>query len=99
MTPAIDASLHEFTHCLVRQPELDDTAALRADMCIGTTEQSTRLIRIMVHYRFAAAVRQDAESMGAIHRLGGNFFMFLLVLATNPMALRTDVFRRDHALV
>jgi hypothetical protein len=84
---------------LARQPEFDDIAALRADMRIATAAQNAQLIRIMAHYGFEAAVRGDAGNDGTIHRLGENFLMFLLVLATNPIALRTDVFWRDHALV
>jgi YkoP domain len=99
MTRALDASLCELNRCLARQPEFDDIAALRADMHIATAAHNTQLIRIMAHYGFAPALREDAENSGPIHRLGENFLMFLLVLATNPIALRTDVFWRDHALV
>ncbi|MGH7915089.1 MAG: YkoP family protein [Candidatus Binataceae bacterium] len=98
MTRALDASLRELACALGRHPEFDGIAALRADMCISTAEQSVKLVRIMAYYGFEAACH-DPENAGTIHRLGETFFMFLLLWAINPIALRADVFRRDHALV
>jgi hypothetical protein len=54
---------------------------------------------MMGYNGFAAVLCGGPENGGRIHRLGWNFLMFLLVLATDPIALRMDVFWRDHALV
>jgi hypothetical protein len=93
----IDLSLRELAQHLRWTRELDDVVALRADMRLGTMEQSSQLARISSRYGFEAAC--VAEEQGAIHRLGENLFLVLLVLATNPVALRAHVLWRDHTLV
>jgi len=93
----IDLSLRELAQHLRGTRELDDVVALRADMRLGTAEQSGQLARISSRYGFEAGC--VAEEHGAIHRFGENIFLILLVLATNPVALRTPVLWRDHTLV
>jgi hypothetical protein len=94
---AIDLSLRELAQHLHRTRELDDVVAVRADMRLGTAERSSQLARISSRYGFEAA--SIAEEHGGIHRLGENIFLVLLVLATNPVALRAPVLWRDHTLV
>jgi len=96
---AIDTSLRDLAEWLTQRPDLDDIIALRADMRLGTTEQIRQLARIAARYGFEAAANRNIETAGAIRRLGESFFLFLLILATNPEALRSDIFWRDHALV
>jgi hypothetical protein len=95
---AIDLSLRELAQHLRWTRDLDDVVALRADMRLGTAEQSSQLARISGRYGFEAACAAGDEH-GAIHRLGENIFLSLLVLATNPVALRAPVLWRDHTLV
>jgi hypothetical protein len=96
---AVEASLFELAHCLAQSRELDDISALRADIPIGTTERCEQVARIAAYFGFEMAVGTDADRAPAIRRFGQNFYMFLLVLAANPEALRTEVFLRDHVLV
>jgi hypothetical protein len=93
----IDLSLRELAQHLRWTRDLDDVVALRADMRLGTTDQSSQLARISSRYGFEAAC--VTEDHGAIHRFGENIFLVLLVLATNPVALRAPVLWRDHTLV
>jgi hypothetical protein len=94
---AVDCSLRELVRWLVQQPDLDEIAALRADMRIGTADQTQQLVRITARYGFeSAAIRVET---GSLRQLGENILMCLLVLAANPAAIRTDVLWRDHALV
>jgi hypothetical protein len=70
--------------------------ALRADMRLGTAAQCRQLTRIAMHLGFeAAAGRPDSR---VLRRFGETILMLLLVFAANPVALRSDVFWRDHAL-
>lgn len=95
---AIDLSLRELALHLRWMRDLDDVVALRADMRLGTTDRSGQLARISSRYGFEAACAAVDEH-GAIQRLGENIFLVLLVLATNPAALRAPVLWRDHTLV
>jgi YkoP domain len=94
---AIDTSLRELAHWLARQRDHNDIAAVRADMRLGTVAQSQQLARIAARYGFESAGFR-AES-GSLKQFGENILMYLLVLAANPAAIRTDVLWRDHALV
>lgn len=97
LSRAVDFSLRELAQFLASQRDLDDISALRADMRLGTTGQRRQLARIAAHYGFeSAAFRADT---GSLRHFGENILMCLLVLAANPAAIRTDVLRRDHALV
>jgi hypothetical protein len=95
---AIDLSLRELAQHLRWTRDLDDVVAVRADMRLGTAEQSSQLARISSRYGFEAACAATDEH-GAIHRLGEKIFLVLLVLATNPAALRAPVLWRDHTVV
>ncbi len=94
---AVDVSLRELARWLAREERLADIAALRADMRLATVAQSQKLVRILTHYGFESAAFR-AET-GSLRQLGENILMYLLVLAANPAAIRTDVLWRDHALV
>jgi YkoP domain len=94
---AVDVSLRELARWLAREADLADIAALRADMRLATVAQSQQLVRIVTHYGFESAAFR-AET-GSLRQLGENILIYLLVLAANPAAIRTDVLWRDHALV
>jgi hypothetical protein len=98
---AIDLSLNELARHLGSTPSLDDVAALRADMRLGTVEQGAQLARLAARYGFQPACGTGAHAgdTGTVQRLAENMFILLLVLATNPAAFGTPVLRRDHTLV
>jgi hypothetical protein len=98
MNRAVQDSLRELAHCLAQRQEFSDISAVRADMRIGTAAQAGQLARIVARYGFEAAAGHATQTPYAIHRFGESMLLFLLVLATNPPALRRDVFQRDHAL-
>jgi hypothetical protein len=98
----IEVSMLELARYLAECPELDDIKGVRGDMRLGTAEQSAQLARLAARYGFEAiaeAVGADNFSSGSLHRLGENILIFLLVLATNPVAVGAPVLRRDHKLV
>ena len=84
------------------QSDLDDIAALRADMRLGPVEKSPQLVRLMGRYGFepaAEAIRAGSWRSGSLHHFDENILIFLLLLATNPVAVGALVLRRDHKLV
>jgi len=99
-TRRVELSMRELARHLKWTRALDDIVALRGDMRLGTPEQSSQLARLAAHYGFepAGGNRIDLSSP-AVQRFAENVFIFLLVMATNPVALRAPVLRRDHKLV
>jgi hypothetical protein len=93
---SIRISLYELMRYLADNCDLKDVVALRAEMRLGTAEQTAQLIRISSWYGFEAA---QSAPLNTLHRFSENFYLLLLVLATNPLAVGMSVLRRDHALV
>lgn len=102
LSRAVQSSLQQLAAYLDANPDLDDVAALRADMRLGTAEQGAQLVRLMGRYGFepaAEVIRLGYWQSSSLHRYGENILIFLLILATNPVAVGTPVLRRDHKLV
>ena len=98
----LETSLRLLADFLDDAPDLDDIAALRADMRLGTAARGAQLVRIMSRYGFEPAsdvVRLGAWRSSGLHQFGENILILLLVLATNPVAAGSPVLRRDHKLV
>jgi len=101
----IDLSLRELALHLRWTRALDGVVALRADMRLGTPDQSAQLARIAARYGFAPTCAGE-DDLGSRSRLADkpmdlaeNVFIMLLILAANPAALRSPVLRRNHTLV
>ena len=102
LSRAVHASLRQLAAYLDDNPGLDDIAALRADMRLGTAEQGAQFVRLMGRYGFepaAEVVHLGYWQSSSLHHFGENILIFLLVLATNPVAVSPPVLRRDHKLV
>jgi len=99
-TRRVDRSMRDLARHLKWTRPLDDIVALRGDMRLGTSEQSSQLARLAAHYGFEPAGEDSIDlTSRAVQRFAENVFIFLLVMATNPIALRAPVLRRDHKLV
>lgn len=96
---AIDTSLRELARHVAQSSDLDAAVAVCADMRLATAKQSAQLARIVSRYGFEAAKDSRVGRPGFLRRIGENILMMMLVLATNPMAFRAAVLRRDHARV
>ncbi len=96
---AIDASLRELARHVAQSGDPDAAVAVCADMRLATAKQSAQLARIVSRYGFEAAKDSRAGRPGFLRRIGENILMMMLVLATNPIAFRAAVLRRDHARV
>jgi hypothetical protein len=86
---SIELSLQELASHLARRRDLDDIAAVRANMGTGLAAERRRFARFMARFGFEAiparAPRSPAER---IQRLGENILICAMVLARNPVALR-----------
>jgi len=96
---AIETSLRELARHVAQRSELDPVVAVCADMRLATAQQSAQLARIVSHFGFEPAQDSRVGRPGLPRRLGENILMVLLVLATNPIAFRAAILRRDHARV
>jgi len=94
---AIHASLRELAHYLAAQPSLEDILAICADMPVTGSGQAEQVARIMARYGFEAAVGNDRRS--PFRRFGDAVFVLMLVLATNPQAVRSAVLRCSNMRV
>jgi hypothetical protein len=100
MTRRVELSMTALARHLEWTHALDDIVALRGDMRLGTAEQNGQLARLATHYGFEPAVLDsDATARGTLQRIAENLFICMLVLATNPVALRAQVLSRGHNLV
>lgn len=94
----LETSLRELARHVAQSSDLDAVAAVYADW-LGTVKQTAQLRRIVARYGFEAAKDSRVGRPGPLRLLGENILMVLLVLATNPIAFRAAVLRRDHTRV
>lgn len=95
---AIDASLRELAHYLAGHPLLDDVVALRADLRLGAADCTERLVDLAARFGFEESTKAH-ESESTLHRIGDNILVFLLVMASNPAAIRVPSLLRDQRVV
>jgi hypothetical protein len=96
----LDVSLRELARFCAARRELNDIRVIRANLAQGTRDQSRQLARIMARYGFEAGPDLEAGSAGwTLHRMGENILISLMVLAQNPVAFRSDSFRRDRTQI
>lgn len=96
---AIETSLRELARHLAQSRDLDTVVALCADMRLAPARQCAKLTRIVARYGFETPKDRSIGRPGLLRRIGENILMVMLVLATNPIAFRAAVLRRDHARV
>lgn len=100
LSRAAHISLRELTRYLLQNAELDDIAAVCGDMHLSSARQTHQFARLVARYGFEAVDDEEAQdTTSALHRLGKHILVFLLVAATNPVALRSAIVRRYHKRV
>jgi len=92
-------SLRLLASYLKQREAVADVVAICADMRLTTARRRNQLARITTRLGFEAVHDPQVGRPGALRRVGENILMFLLVLATNPLALRGSVLLRDHQRV
>ncbi|MGH8217121.1 MAG: YkoP family protein [Steroidobacteraceae bacterium] len=96
---AAHISLRELARHLQQRSELDDVVAICGDMHLGSSRQAARFTRLVSRYGFETIDEDEADVSGTLHRFGRTILILLLVAATNPVALRSAIFRRFHRRV
>jgi hypothetical protein len=91
---AAENSLRLLASYVRQMNELDDVVAVRADMRLGPASKHPQIARIMGRFGFEAVAGDAPAKMGTLRTIGTNIMMFMLVLATNPVALRGSVLLR-----
>jgi YkoP domain len=98
VSQAIHASLRELARYLEQQPRLAGVRAVCGDMQLGSARQTKQLAHIVERYGFEA-LDGGVGRHGVLHRIGKSMLIFLLVAATNPIALRSAILRCYHKRV
>ena len=92
---AFNLSMRDLARYLAATPGLDDVIAIRADLRLGDAGYNAKLARITAHYGFEAP-RREHDSAGRLHRFRENILIFMLLLASNPAAIRLPALPREH---
>lgn len=93
-------SFRELERHLRRDARCADLPLIHAELSLATGEGMEQLLRIWRRFGFEPGkTSRRWTPMGALHRLGHNILIALLVAATNPRCLRMDVLRRGRAAV
>src|SRR5690242_12860404 len=95
----LEISLEELAAFLASRSALEPIVAIAADVMFGSIQQAKALVHLAARYGFIRAIDPTAASPSIaqrIHLLGEHILIFMLVIAYNPAAFRTDHFRRDR---
>jgi len=95
-----EGSLRELHRYLAERRDLDDAAALCANMGFGSATRGAQLARYVARFGFERVAAHDAPTpRRQLHLFGENILISMIVLARNGAALRADTLRRDRMLV
>jgi hypothetical protein len=101
MCQDLEISLRELASFIASNPALDDIEAVGGKMVFGSTEQGHAVAHLAERYGFVCAVELAPKRSisQALHRLGENILISMIVMSRNPAALRADCFSRDRVPV
>jgi hypothetical protein len=91
-------SLRLLSAYMAERREFDGVRAIRADMALGTTEMTERLLSLSGRYGFRPCSEPHGEANLA-HRFGENILISMMMLARNASAFRLSTLRRTRVLV
>jgi hypothetical protein len=94
----IRLSLDELARHIRSEPALREIVAVYCEMRLGAREQGEQLARMAARYGFESPTMEHTGT-NPLKRFAENIMGLLLVLATNPMAARFSVLRRDRVFV
>ncbi len=90
----MNLSLAELARHLNQSAASRAVVAVSGQMRLPSAHQSLQLSRILARFGFDTVPRPTLEHDRALRQVGENILVVLLVLATNPISLRTGVLRR-----
>jgi hypothetical protein len=92
-----ESSLQELALHLAARSDVEDIVAIRVSTALGSAVRKDQVSRVLSRFGFEVAPRQEETSLGErIHRYGENILISLMVLAHNPITMRSDTLRRDR---
>ena len=90
MDRCVGTSLRELARWLTARRDLGDIAFVYGNAVFATSKQTRQLARISHRYGFEIASESSALPARFLHQLGENLLITFMVLALNPVALRSD---------
>jgi hypothetical protein len=90
MGRCLETSLRELARWLIARPDLTDIAFIYASAVFATSKQTQQLARISQRYGFGIACESPSLHAHSLHQLGENLLVTFMVLALNPVVLRSD---------
>jgi hypothetical protein len=95
-----ESSLQELAHHLAVRADVEDITAIRVNTALGSAARSDQISRVLSRFGFEVGPRQGQPSLGErIHRYGENILISLMVLAHNPITVRSDTLKRDRVVL
>ena len=92
---AIRRSLGELSGYLAAHPRLNDVRVIRGDMRVRGARQAAQLARITRRYGFEIRTGHT-DRRRLLHRFGDGLLIMMLVAVTNPLTLRSALFRHHN---
>ncbi len=95
-----ESSLQELARHLAARTDVGDIAAIRLSVALGAAARNSQVSRLLSRFGFEPAPQPGRLSLAeCIHRCGENILISLMLLAHNPMALRSDTLMRDRVVL
>jgi hypothetical protein len=99
LNDGFERSLRELSQHLAARPDLDGVVAVRAIAALGRDARYAKVSRILSRFGFEIVPQRETPSAPRhIRRYGENVLISLMVLAYNPISLRSDTLKRGRVL-
>ncbi|MGH6680278.1 MAG: YkoP family protein [Bradyrhizobium sp.] len=97
----IEMSLQELATFLASRPALADVTAIEGNMAFGSSEQTQLVANLAARYGFVrpAESARRYSVLEALHLVGENILISMILMSHNPAAFRADCFRRSRVKV
>ncbi|MGH6777492.1 MAG: hypothetical protein ACRECL_05730 [Bradyrhizobium sp.] len=97
----LEMSLQELATFVASRPTLADVTTIEANITFGSSEQTRLVANLAARYGFVrtAESARGYSILEALHLLGENILISMIVMSHNPAALRADCFRRSRVRV
>jgi hypothetical protein len=98
MNERFEHSMQELARHLATQSDMDDVAAIRANVALGAAARAGKISRILSRAGFEIISEDSPSFAGRVHLYCENIFISLIVLARNAIALRPDTLMRGRVV-
>lgn len=97
----VELSLQELASFLASRPDLADVAAIEGNIAFGSSEQTQLVANLAARYGFVrpAETARRYSILEALHLLGENILISMILMSHNPAAQRTNCFHHGRVKV